>query len=320
MATLDQELLKQIGPSLSSLPQATIEARILAALTRVTKQRVEHVRIDEQVRAIETKVELLNKDLEAKGKERDLHVSTAMQTDHRLTQLRAEFDRLRQQIDAATADLDPKAERERVNGEIIRLETALTKASEEEAKAARLHAELDGMVEQLRRGLADACLEAEKACRAAEEALHQAGFADAAAVRAAALSRETIQQLQNEVSGHHQAVHALQSRVTELLTELGDRRVSQEVLQTYRQAAEQSSQVHRPSAARPDRDRGAAPQSGRQARAGPDTAPGTGGASEAVHHLPSPGRRPAERPFPGLPAGRDPGGAGPRSVAHSSLD
>jgi exonuclease SbcC len=245
---LERELQIAVAECVAGFPGQTIEARILTAAEAVSAQRQQHEKARRTVADLDLAIRLKSQEAESARNEVEHLDTTVAEGEEQLRHLEATRDRLREEIRAVTEADDPREEGKRIAAQITHLETALRQSSEAEAEAARLLEGARGKAEQLQTVAADADRDADTAAGHAGDAVRQAGFADAGSARAAALPPERIDTFQARIDGHRRALHAAQSRVTELAGELEGRRVSEPELaqaaqeHTARQERHQATQ------------------------------------------------------------------------------
>jgi exonuclease SbcC len=223
---LEAELGNAVGQSVAGFPGQTIEARTLAAVEAVAVQRQKYERASRTMAGLDLDLRLMQQEAESVGKEVEQSNTAVREGEEQLQRLEEALDRLRQEIRAVSEADDPREEGRHIAAEITRLEKALQHAAEGEARAARLLEGARVKVEQLQEVATDADTDAISASGHASDAVRRGEFLDDAAVRAAALPSERIDNLQAQIDGHRHALHAAQTRVTELVRELDGRRVS----------------------------------------------------------------------------------------------
>jgi exonuclease SbcC len=225
-------------------PGPTLEARVAEALRRLAAKRAQHERAVAARQRADTELQAARLEAMRSTQRAEELARQADAAGRRATEDQAEVARLDARITQVTEDPDPPAERERVAAEHDRLVRELEAARRDEGAAANALAAAVAAHDAAQR----AAEEAAEAARAALEHLRQqasaAGFPDEAAARAATLDQNEIECLAREIETHRRECHALQLRVTELASELGDRRATaDEVVQATRQVDEEQGRV-----------------------------------------------------------------------------
>lgn len=138
---------------------------------------------------------------------------------------------LRSEISAVTPSSDPAKEADELQRQIETLETAEKRTS---AGINQTSLALAGATEALR-AAADSAGEAESARVKREQhrdlQLHQSGFLDEAAMRAALLPPSELSRIDHELDHYDRECHAATERIQALRSELGERRVSRTALE-----------------------------------------------------------------------------------------
>jgi exonuclease SbcC len=223
---LDGELQTEVGKLVAGFAGQTIEARILAAVNAVEVQRAEHEKIGKALTDLDRTLQLKRQAADTATTEAQQLETSVAEGDERLRRLQEALKRVHDDIRAVTEEGDPRTEQKRVADQIKGIEEALQDSVNQEAEAARCLGGAAGKADQLQSVAADAARDADEAARQASQAIGQSRFADAATARAAALPPETTATYRTQIEGHRQTLHTVQTRITELIRELGDRRVT----------------------------------------------------------------------------------------------
>jgi exonuclease SbcC len=239
-----EESLSAVGPLVADEPGPTLEARVAEALRQLVAQRAQHERAVAARQRADTELQAArHEEMRAIQRAEEL----ARQADaagRRATEDQAEVARLDARITRVTEDPDPLAERERTAAEHDRLVRELETTRRDEGAAGNTLATAVAAHEAARCGAEEAAEAAGDALEHLRQQARAAGFPDAAAARTARLDPSEIERLARGIETYRRECHALQLRVTELASELGDRRVTaDEVAQATRRVDEQQGSV-----------------------------------------------------------------------------
>jgi exonuclease SbcC len=239
-----EQSLSVVGALVADEPGLTLEARVAEALRQLAAQRVQHERAVAARQRADSELQAARHEAMRATQRAEELARQADAAGRRATEDQAEVARLDGQITRVTEDPDPLAERDRIAAEHDRLVRELEAARRDEGAAANALAAAVAAHEAVQRG-------AEEAAEAARDALEHlrqqacaAGFSDQAAARAASLAPSEIERLARAIESYQRESHALQLRVTELASELGDRRATaDEVVQATQRVDEQQGTV-----------------------------------------------------------------------------
>jgi exonuclease SbcC len=239
-----EQSLSAVGPLVADEPGPTVEARVAEALRRLAAKRAQHERAVTARQRADTELQAARLEAMRSTQRAEELARQADAAGRRAAEDQAEVARLDARITQVTEDPDPPAERERVAAEHDRLVRELEAARRDEGAAANALAAAVAAHDAAQRAAEEAAEAARDALEHLRQQARAAGFSDEAAARAATLDQNEIECFAREIETHRRECHALQLRVTELASELGDRRATaDEVVQATRQVDEEQGRV-----------------------------------------------------------------------------
>ncbi|MEM7581897.1 MAG: AAA family ATPase [Acidobacteriota bacterium] len=199
----------------------SIEGRTLAEIERLRILETRHAAAVDAAEQLEKQLQEVARDLTLAGREGE---QAEAQRDALATDLRSVLKELasyQQQIRAVAETEDPAAERQQVEQQLSRLETAEQTAAELERRRAEASERTSAAAEKARQARDSAAAKVETLRQTAREAAAASGFDAEASVRAAALDSAEQHRMEQQIQAYHRELHPLQQRALELQDALG---------------------------------------------------------------------------------------------------
>jgi exonuclease SbcC len=226
----EARLEKAVGSIVAGTSGDTLEARCQETLQQLTAVRSRHEEARAQLDAAERRMIKARSELDARRERLEAAHQGAAEGARAHLEIKTELAGFEAEIAAVTSHSDPSAEREALAGEATALQKALELAQQREAE---LRSELASAAAQ---AVATSDLasrldrEAAESGAKAERAAADAGFADLAAVSAAALQAPEEKRLEIHVREYREARSQVEGRIADLEVKLSGRDVSEEHL------------------------------------------------------------------------------------------
>lgn len=244
VAAEEHKLAAVVGVRCDTETGVTLEARVLAAVRRLTRVRDEYSRSNDALRDLEHKRELLQTSIDGKKEQVHQFEEALEKLTRAISEMTAEVDDLTAKIATVTTHLDPLAERKDLAKQVEQLDSAFQRARDDlgradaDLKAAKaVAADAATKVTKLRK-------EATGLRRAVEIAARQARFASCDAAKAAVMTQEDVTRLRQAVEQYRTDRHATTERITELERELGGKEVTEQDVSDARATRDGAQHEH----------------------------------------------------------------------------
>lgn len=239
-----KEVVRALAASdfpLFETPTEPVESVLLARLADAAAARE---RFDEAAHAekdLKHRRELKAQALASVLAELQGHEQQLEQLTQTLRMRQAELETTTQTLHALVGDLDPAAEKRRLEEQIETLESRHAAAARCAAEERPLLTAAQARAAELHKQAAEAAAHAQATAHEAQTQLVAAGFCDAAAVQRAALDLTEIERLEADLEKYERTLHALEARCGELDQALQGQRIGDADLERAEQAYREAS-------------------------------------------------------------------------------